>query len=107
MTAASSLAASSTFKGASGHKTSGSVTVTEQAGGLVIKLDPTSNWTVHLTPYVSLGNGSRPVKGGTAGGLAKNMGAYSVPATAVTKAAGEVVIWCRKYAVPLGVARLK
>jgi hypothetical protein len=109
MTAVPTLAASGTFKGASGHKTSGSVTVTEQGGRLVIKLGSNFNLDGAPDPYVSLGNGSRPVKGGTAGILAKNKGAgtYSVPATAVTKAAREVVIWCRKYAVPLGVARLK
>ena len=109
LTAGPSLAANSTFKGASGHKTSGSVTVTEQGGRLVIKLGSNFNLDGAPDPYVSLGNGSRPVKGGTAGVLATNKGAgtYSVPATAVTKAAREVVIWCKKYAVPLGVAKLK
>ena len=107
--ASPSLAASGTFKGASSHKTTGSVTVTEKGGKLVIKLGSNFSLDGAPDPYVSLGNGSRPVKGGTAGVLAKNKGAgtYSVPATAVTKAAKEVVIWCKKYAVPLGVARLK
>ena len=109
LTAGSSIAASGTFKGAKGHTTTGSVTVTEQGGKLVIKLGSNFNLDGAPDPYVSLGNGSRPVKGGTAGVLAKNKGAgtYSVPATAVTKAAKEVVIWCKKYAVPLGVAKLK
>ena len=109
LTAGTSLAASGTFKGASSHKTTGSVTVTEKGGKLVIKLGSNFNLDGAPDPYVSLGNGSRPVKGGTAGVLAKNKGSgtYSVPATAVTKAAKEVVIWCKKYAVPLGVARLK
>jgi len=107
--ASPSLAASGTFKGASSHQTTGSVTVTEKGGKLVIKLGSNFSLDGAPDPYVSLGNGSRPVKGGTAGVLAKNKGAgtYSVPATAVTKAAREVVIWCKKYAVPLGVARLK
>jgi hypothetical protein len=34
-------------------------------------------------------------------------GTYSVPATSTTKAAKQVVIWCRKFGVALGVARLK
>jgi len=107
--ASPSLAASGTFKGASSHKTTGSVTVTEKGGKLVIKLGSNFSLDGAPDPYVSLGNGSRPVKGGTAGILAKNKGSgtYSVPATAVTKAAKEVIIWCKKYAVPLGVARLK
>ncbi|MGI9513471.1 MAG: DM13 domain-containing protein [Anderseniella sp.] len=109
VTAVPSMAASSTFKGASGHKTSGSVTVTEQGGRIVIKLGSNFNLDGAPDPYVTLGNGSRPVKGGTAGILARNKGSgtYSVPATTTTKAAKEVVIWCKKYSVPLGVARLK
>ena len=107
--ASPSLAASGTFKGASSHKTTGSVTVTEKGGRLVIRLGSNFRLDGAPDPYVSLGNGSRPVKGGTAGILARNKGSgtYSVPATAVTRAARQVVIWCRKYAVPLGVARLK
>ncbi len=109
LAASPSLAASGTFKGAKGHTTSGSVTVTEKGGKLVIRLGSNFSLDGAPDPYVSLGNGSRPVKGGTAGVLAKNTGAgtYSVPATAVTKAAKEVVIWCKKDAVPLGVAKLK
>lgn len=109
LVASPSLAASGSFKGAKGHTTTGSVTVTEQGGKLVIKLGSNFSLDGAPDPYVSLGNGSRPVKGGTAGILTKLKGAgtYSVPATAITKGAKEVVIWCKKYAVPLGVAKLK
>ena len=109
LAASPSLAANGTFKGAKGHTTSGSVTVTEQGGKLVIKLGSNFSLDGAPDPYVSLGNRSRPVKGGTAGILRKLKGAgtYSVPATAVTKAAKQVVIWCKKYSVPLGVASLK
>lgn len=108
-TAVPSMAAGGTFKGASGHKTSGSVTVTQRGGKMVIRLGSNFSLDGAPDPYVTLGNGSRPVKGGTAGILAKNKGSgtYSVRATAATKAAKQVVIWCRKYSVPLGVARLK
>lgn len=108
-TAVPTLAAGGTFKGASGHKTSGSVTVTLRGGKMVIRLGSNFSLDGAPDPYVTLGNGSRPVKGGTAGILAKNKGSgtYSVRATAATKAAKQVVIWCRKYSVPLGVARLK
>lgn len=108
-TAVPSMAAGGTFKGASGHKTSGSVTVTQRGGKMVIRLRSNFSLDGAPDPYVTLGNGSRPVKGGTAGILAKNKGSgtYSVRATAATKAAKQVVIWCRKYSVPLGVARLK
>lgn len=107
--ASPSFAASGSFKGAKGHTTTGSVTVTEQGGKLVIKLGSNFSLDGAPDPYVSLGNGSRPVKGGTAGVLRRNKGSgtYSVRATKITKAAREVVIWCRKYSVPLGVARLK
>ncbi len=104
-----SFAASGTFKGAKGHITTGSVSVTEQDGKLVIRLGSNFSLDSAPDPYVSLGNGSRRVKGGTAGILTKLKGAgtYTVPANASTKAAREVVIWCKKYAVPLGVATLK
>jgi len=109
LAAGPSFAASGSFKGAKGHVTSGSVTVTEQGGKLVIKLGSNFSLDGAPDPYVSMGNGSRPVKGGTAGILRKLKGAgtYSVRATSITRGAKEVVIWCKKYAVPLGVARLK
>ncbi len=104
-----SLAASGSFRGASGHATSGSVTVTEQGGKLIIRLGSNFRLDGAPDPYVSMGNGSRPVRGGTAGILRKLRGAgtYSVRATAATKGAKQVVIWCKKFSVPLGVARLK
>ncbi len=104
-----SLAASGSFRGASGHATSGSVTVTEQGGKLIIRLGSNFSLDGAPDPYVSMGNRSRPVRGGTAGVLRKLRGAgtYSVRATAATKNAKQVVIWCRKYSVPLGVASLK
>ena len=76
---------------------------------MVIKLGSNFSLDGAPDPYVSLGNGSRPVKGGTAGVLRrlKGAGTYSVPATSTTRNAKQVVIWCRKYAVPLGVARLR
>jgi len=109
LAAGPSFAASGSFKGAKGHVTSGSVTVTEQGGKLVIKLGSNFSLDGAPDPYVSMGNGSRPVKGGTAGILRKLKGAgtYSVRATSITRGAKQVVIWCKKYAVPLGVARLK
>ncbi len=101
-------AAGGTFSGASGHKTSGSVTVTQKGNKLIISLGSNFRLDGAPDPYVTLGSGSRPVKGGTAGLLRKISGAgsYSVPATAATKAANQVVIWCKKFGVPLGVARL-
>ena len=109
LTSVPSLSAGGTFRGASGHATSGSVTVTQQGDRMVIKLGSNFSLDGAPDPYVSLGNGSRPVKGGTAGVLRrlKGAGTYSVPATSRTRNAKQVVIWCRKYAVPLGVARLK
>ena len=111
---APSLAAGGTFRGASGHATSGSVTVTQQALAIT-QVDEYHAAVIATTldgapdPYVSLGNRSRPVKGGTAGVLRrlKGAGTYSVPAPSATRNAKQVVIWCRKYAVPLGVARLR
>lgn len=105
----SSFAAGGSFSGASGHKTSGSVTVTEKNGRLTIRLESNFRLDGAPDPYVTLGNSSRPTRGGTAGVIRKHTGSgtYSVKATAATRAAKQVVIWCKKYGVPLGVARLK
>ena len=108
-TANIALAGSGTFRGASGHETTGSVTVTEKGDQLIIQLG--DNFSLDNAPdaYVSIGNGLLPVKGGTAG-LLKNLkgaGTYTIPATAKNKAAKNVIIWCKKFAVPLGVATLK
>ena len=70
------------FSGASCHATSGRVTVTKQNGQYVIDLGAE---------------------------LGSNKGAqrYVIDATAALDGATQVIIWCKKYAVPLGVAAIQ
>lgn len=103
------VAGSGSFSGASGHATKGSVSVSQSGGKIVIKLGGNFSFDGAPDPYVALGNGSKPAKGGLVAVLRKNNGAqsYSIAATPALKNATRVIIWCKKYAVPLGVAKVK
>ena len=94
------------FHGASSHKTSGSVTVTKQGGRYVIELGGDFSFDGAPDPYVALGSGSKPLKGGLIDVLRSNSGAqaYSIDAGQALDGANQVIIWCGKYAVPLGIA---
>ena len=97
------------FRGASGHVTKGSVSVSKSGGKLVIQLGSNFSLDRAPDPYVALGNGSRPMKGGIAGKLRSLKGAqsYSIGVTQARSNASHVVLWCKRYGVPLGIARLK
>ncbi len=106
---APAFAGSGSFSGASGHVTKGSVSVTKSGSKLVVKLGSNFSFDGAPDPYVALGKGSRPVKGGIIAVLKKNKGAqsYSVSASSALNSATHVVIWCKKFSVPLGVAKVK
>ena len=103
------LAGSGSFSGASGHVTKGTATVAKAGDKIVVKLGKNFVLDGAPDPYVALGNGSKPVKGGLLAVLKKNTGgqSYSVAATPALEKASQVIIWCKKYSVPLGVARIK
>ena len=94
------------FSGASSHKTSGSVTVTKQDGQYVIELGGDFSFDGAPDPYVALGKQKKPLKGGLIAVLKSDNGAqrYAIDANAALDGATQVIIWCKKYAVPLGVA---
>ena len=94
------------FDGATGHTTSGSVTVTEQAGRYVIELGGDFFHDGAPDPYVALGKGSALVKDGLVAVLGTNTGKqrYAVKVSPALEGATQVLIWCRKYSVPIGVA---
>ena len=100
---------SGAFSGASGHATSGLVTVTKQNGQYVIDLGDDFSFDGAPDPYVSLGAGNKPLEGGLGAELGSNKGAqrYVIDATAALDGATQVIIWCKKYAVPLGVAAIQ
>lgn len=97
------------FSGASSHQTSGSVTVTKQGGQYVIVLGGDFSLDGAPDPYVALGAGNKPVAGGLGAALASNQGVgrYVIDAGPALNSANQVIIWCRKYAVPLGVAAIE
>ena len=97
------------FTGASSHTTSGSVTVTKQGGRYIIVLGGDFSLDGAPDPYVALGKGKKPLKGGLIAVLKSNKGAqrYAVDASADLDAATQVIIWCKKYAVPLGIAAIE
>ena len=103
------LAGSGSFSGASGHVTTGTATVTKSGNQLVVELGKNFVLDGAPDPYVALGNGARPVKGGLLAVLRKNKGrqSYSVAASPALEQASQVIIWCKKYGVPLGVATVK
>ncbi len=94
------------FKGATGHSTTGSVTVRKQGDVYVIELGGDFVLDGAPDPYVALGSGSALAKGGLVAVLKSNTGKqrYTVKATGALKNAKQVLIWCKKYAVPIGVA---
>lgn len=98
------------FTGASGHTTSGNVSVSKSDGKIIVKLGKSFVLDGAPDPYVALGHGSKPVPGGVIRILKNNKGhqIYSISMKAVdlTKV-NSVVIWCKKYSVPLGVAKIK
>ncbi|MDX1710011.1 MAG: DM13 domain-containing protein [Rhodovibrionaceae bacterium] len=107
--AASAHAGEGSFVGASGHETSGTVSVQEDGGMIVIELHDSFSLDGAPDPYVALGTGSKPIEGGLIEKLRENTGGqrYSAEATDALKNADEVVIWCKRFSVPLGVAKIE
>lgn len=100
---------SGTFVGASGHETAGSVTVrTDQAGATVMLGD---DFMLDGAPDPKLGFGTDGSydPSTTFAPLDRDRGAqnYQVPATIDPAAYNEFYIWCERFSVPLGVARLQ
>ena len=93
-----------TFKGHSGHVTKGAVTVKD---GKIILED--SFWFDGAPdPRVGLGKGGKYLKNTDFAVLKNNTGkqTYTIPANLKNKDYDSVVIWCRKFSVPLGEAKL-
>ncbi len=101
---------SGSFTGASGHKTTGKVSVSKANGKITVKLGKSFFLDGAPDPYVALGNGSKPISGGLIRILKNNTGSqsYSVSTKGLDlDKINSIVIWCKRYAVPLGVAKIK
>ena len=107
---ADTVAASGSFKGASDHVTKGGVSIVKTSnGGAVVILDSNFSLDGAPDPRVGLGKSGKYVAASDLGVLTKKDGlqVYVVPAGVNVDDFNEVYIWCKKFAVPLGVASVK
>lgn len=106
---AAAAAGAGSFTGASGHKTTGSVEVVQTATGWEVHLKDDFTFDGAPDPRVGFGSGGSFAAATDFDPLRANSGAqvYVVPAGIDPAAFDEVYIWCRKYSVPLGVAKIR
>ena len=99
---------SGSFTGASRHETSGTVTISSDAGGYVVTLG--SDFAFDGAPDPKLAFGSaRTIDAKTIfAPLAKNAGrqSYRLPASIEPSAFSTFYLWCQRFNVPLGKASL-
>ena len=106
--AADEAVASGTFKGASGHKTSGGVSIKKSGKGYVAVLE--DDFSLDGAPDPKLGFGKNGYDTSTTfSELRSNSGRqeYQIPADIDPAKFNEFYVWCEKFSVPLGVAKLK
>lgn len=101
-------AGSGSFAGLSDHVTRGTVEVVKTADGWEIHLKDTFWFDGAPDPRVGFGRSGKFVAPTDFEPLRSNSGAqvYKVPASIDPEDFDEVYIWCRKYSVPLGVAKI-
>lgn len=106
---ADSVAAIGSFTGASDHITTGGVSIVKTAnGGAVVILDSNFSLDGAPDPRVGFGKDGKFVDASDLGALTQKEGlqVYIVPASVNVDDFNEVYIWCKKFAVPLGVASI-
>lgn len=101
--------ATGTFKGLNGHVTTGTASIIRSGKSWAISLGSDFTFDGAPDPYVAFGNNGKFAKGTNFAKLGKNKGAqvYVVPKTLDVGDYLEVYVWCEKFTVPLGVAKLK
>ncbi len=99
---------SGSFEGRSRHVAEGTVSVERTADGVVVVLERDFKFDGAPDPKLGFGKGGYDPTTKFAP-LGANAGEqrYDIPASIDTQGYDEVWIWCEKYAVPLGVAKLK
>ena len=97
------------FKGRSRHVTSGGVTIVKSGSGYSLKLAKNFSLDGAPDPWLGFGSNGRYSKKTTFAVLKKNKGAqtYKIPASVDISKFNEVYVWCKKFGVPLGVAKLR
>lgn len=96
------------FVGASGHETSGSVSIVQTAQGTMVVFGADFSFDGAPDPKVGFGHDGFD-EGSLIAPLQSNAGEqiYVVPATLDVSQYNEVYVWCEEFSVPLGVARLQ
>ena len=102
------VVATGTFEGRSDHIVTGNVSITESEGRYIIQLADDFSLDNAPDPKVGLGNDGYDAST-KAGHLVALTGAstYEVPESVNIQDYNEVYIWCEKFGVPLGVAKLQ
>lgn len=106
--AAGETLASGSFTGASGHVASGGVSVQKTADGVVVVLEDDFSFDGAPDPKLGFGKDGYD-KASQFSHLEANSGkqVYKIPASIDPSRYNEVWVWCERYAVPLGVAKLQ
>lgn len=93
------------FRGQKGKTTTGGVTVKD---GKII-LESNFSFSGAPDPRIGFGKGGKYVKNTDFAVLKKNKGkqSYKVPSSLNADDYDTVVLWCRKFSVPLGFAKIK
>ena len=105
---ADSVLGSGLFIGKSNHVTTGKVELVKTDGGVEVRLGRNFNFDGAPDPKVVLGkSGSR--QRFLIAHLKRNKGrqSYALPAGVDESKYNEVWLWCQRYSVPLGYARLR
>ena len=100
--------ATGSFKGLSNHVTTGTASIIRSGNTWAVSLGSDFTFDGAPDPYVAFGNKGKFAKGTNFAKLRRNKGAqvYPVPADLDVGDYLEVFLWCKKFSVPLGVARL-
>ena len=98
-----------TFAGKSNNVTSGSASLVKAGSGFQIRLGANFNHDGAPDPWVGFGSNGKYVKATQLAKLKTNTGAqtYAVPASIDVSKYNEISVWCSRFGVPLGVAKIR
>lgn len=96
------------FKGQSGHKTSGNITIKKTSRGHIVTLARNFSFDGAPDPRFGFGNNGRYKKSTTFSRLKSNNGrqSYLIPKSINIAKFNEFYLWCKKFGVPLGKVKL-
>ena len=97
------------FVGKSNHVTSASASLVKTGSGFQVRFGADFNHDGSPDPWVGFGSNGKYVKATQLTKLKKTKGAqtYAVPATLNVSKYNEIYVWCSRFGVPLGVAKIK